>query len=413
MPPSSEAAEGYNAEGEPTAMWQFVPVGEYEPPPPDVVESTKRRFSTWWRRLRPDIAEAVPQVKPEEELTRLPEWRLQRAAPLPEWSQAAAALDAALGDWVSDRSQDEPVRLLVTPPHIRRGVILTTWAERHGWRVLSLPSEEQILAGDGAWASEAFSDGGPWVLPNLEGLYLRHADGLDLICRFLDQAHAGKLGPGLIGCHSWAWAFLGHVWRGWLPPPLTLQAYDETRLAVCFRSLAERARGREVRFRLSDDGSDVLPSYTGEADGNDQSGFLHHLATYSRGNLGVAWAIWRTALSSEPLDDVSEGGGSEHPVTGQTIWVIPWSRVGRPSVPSGNVRDTAFVLHALLLHDGLSADLLRRLLPITANRITDTLDALRVAGLLAQDRGRWHVTAIGYPPVREFLQIGGYLTDDF
>lgn len=100
-------------------------------------------------------------------------------------------------------------------------------------------------------------------------------------------------------------------------------------------------------------------------------------------------------------------------MSGRTIWVTPWVEVPRPTLSSEADHHTAFVIHALLLHGGLPAPMLRHLLPTPAGRITEILDGLRVAGLAAVDEGRWRVTAIGYPPVREFLRGNGYLTDAF
>lgn len=416
MPSSSSPVNSGESKvsGASPSIWQFVTLADYTPPPPDVVETTKRRISALWDRLRPDIEEPIPYVKPEDELTGLPDWQLRRAAPPIEWAEAAGALDTALEDWVTDPSPDEPVRLLVTPPCVGRRPILTAWAEQHGWRVLSPPAPEQILAGGEDWFTAQFDDEGSWVLPDLERLTLRHVSGLDLVCSFLNEAHAGRWGPGLIGCDSWAWAFLNHVWRGWLPPTLTLQAYDEERLAVCFRSLARTIGGRELRFRQADDGSDVLPSPDGSTTTDHKSHFLHHLATYSRGNLGVAWAIWRTALSSEPVADrADEAEEADDSLPEQTIWVTPWSQMTHPSLPAEAERDTAFVMHALLLHGGLSTEMVQRLLRLTPNRITEILDGLRVAGVIALHEGRWQVTPTGYPPAREFLARGRYLTDAF
>ena len=414
MAPGSAPKERHSTSEAPASMWEFVTVAEYVPPPPDVVETTKRRLSSLWRRLRRESAEPATPVKTESELTGLPAWWLQRAAPPPPWARAAEALDTAFGDWVREPAPDESARLVVTPPHIRRDAILTAWAEAREWRVVSPPAYDDILSGGESWLREAFADGVPWVVPNVERLYLRHAEGLGLVCRFLEEAHAGRLGWGLMGCDSWGWAFLRHVWRGWLPPKLTLQAFDEGRLAACFRGLAAPAGGEPVRFRQSDDGSDVLPLDAHEAMDTDyRSGLLHHLATYSRGNLGVAWAIWRTALSSEPVGEAAAEAEADERVAGKTIWVTPWSRVERPAVPLDAGRDTAFVLHALLIHGDLPAGMVARLLPMRSTEITEVLDTLRVAGLVAQEDGRWQVTARGYPPVREFLEARGYLTDDF
>lgn len=412
MPPSSEPTpRDHDAGSQP--LWQFVAMRDYQPPPADVVETTKRRIGTWWRRLQPDVQEPTPYVKPEAELDRLAQWQLRRAAPSPEWSDAAEALDAALGDWVTHPGGDQPLRLLVAPPHIRRGAILGAWAERRGWHIIPAPSVDCILSEDEAWSSQHWSDGDPWVLTNLERVYVRHARGLDLVCSFLDRARVGTLGPGLIGCDSWAWAYLGHVWRGWLPAPLTLQAYDEVRLARCFRRLAGQPGAQQVRFRQSDDGSDVLPPLEEATGEHSSSDFLHHLATYSRGNLGVAWAVWRAALRSEPLPNLAGEAERDQHIAGRTIWVTPWARMEHPAIPPGAGRDTAFVLHALLLHAGLTTALVRTLMPMTGSRVTEILDDLRVGGVISLYEDRWRVTPTGYPPAREFLEAKGYLTDAF
>lgn len=42
---------------------------------------------------------------------------------------------------------------------------------------------------------------------------MRHAGGLTLVRRLLERAVSGQLGRGLIGCDSWAWAYLQKVWN--------------------------------------------------------------------------------------------------------------------------------------------------------------------------------------------------------
>ena len=251
------------------------------------------------------------------------------------------------------------------------------------------------------------------MLPDLEHLYLRHACGLHMVRSLLDRARVGTLGPGPIGCESWAWPYLAYVWRGWLPTPLTLQAYDGVLLADCFRRLAERPSALQARFRQSDDGSDVLPPSEETTSEHFSSDFLHHLATYSRGNLGVAWALWRAALRSEPLPNLAVDAHRDQHIAGRTIYVTPWERMEHPGIPSGAGRNTALVLHALLLHDGLTTALVRTLLPIEGNRATEVPDALRVAGVISLHEDYWRVTPAGYPSAREFLAANGYLTDAF
>ena len=70
-----------------------------------------------------------------------------------------------------------------------------------------------------------------------------------------------------------------------------------------------------------------------------------------------------------------------------------------------------FVLHTLLLHDGLPGQLLSQVLPFPESQTQGSLQSLRVAGVVARDQDRWRVTAAGYPAVRRFLQSEGYLVD--
>jgi hypothetical protein len=409
-------------------LWEFVPLTDYAPPAPDVMETTKHRVAMVWRQLRPNVEPPLTEpMMAAEALAQLPAWQMRRAAPAPDWGAAADALGEALAPWQAARrgerlgsaARAQAVRLVVTPPHVDRAAFMAAWAEQEAWRVVPTPTAAQVLEGGGTWMTEQFDGGaGPWVLPELERLYLRHAAGLDLIRSFLDRAHAGELGQGLIGCDSWAWAFVKHVWRGWLPPALTPQAFDEVRLRHLFRSLAGAHGGRRLRFRQADDGHDILPPPDGEGESsapdapNTLSPFLHELAAYSRGNLGVAWAIWRTALQTEPNEEMAEKEGDDDPrIIGQTVWVKPWDEVVHPTLPTRAGRDAAFVLHALLLHAGLPATTLAHLLPLTPSEITATLDLLWAAGVVEEVDARWRVSAVGMPAARDFLRSGNYLID--
>ena len=97
----------------------------------------------------------------------------------------------------------------------------------------------------------------------------------------------------------------------------------------------------------------------------------------------------------------------------RTIWVEPWYRLNLPSVPTLDRRDRAlFVLHTLLLHDGLPSQVLAQILPFPESQTQGSLQFLRVAGVVAGDQDRWRVAAAAYPGVREFLRYEGYLVDD-
>jgi hypothetical protein len=118
-----------------------------------------------------------------------------------------------------------PVRFVVGQPFCGLGETLGLWGSSHDAVSVAPPSFEDILAGGGRWFESLGGGDGLWVLPSLEHCYLRHAHGLELVRRFLDLAQSGRLGRGVIGCDSWAWAYLRHVWPIDQADAVTLQAF--------------------------------------------------------------------------------------------------------------------------------------------------------------------------------------------
>ena len=76
-------------------------------------------------------------------------------------------------------------------------------------------------------------------------------------------------------------------------------------------------------------------------------------------------------------------------------------------------REMTMVLHTLLLHGGLSTEILPQLLPLSTNEIMQTMVTLQSAGLVDAGDDCWRVSALGYPVVRQVLKEDGYLIDSF
>lgn len=89
----------------------------------------------------------------------------------------------------------------------------------------------------------------------------------------------------------------------------------------------------------------------------------------------------------------------------------PWQKLEMPRVPLDLGHRLAFILHTLLLYNGVATRLLPELLPTLSHQLSCDLHELRLAGVAAQEQEVWRVTALGYPAVREFLAREGYLVD--
>ncbi|MCA9134944.1 MAG: hypothetical protein KDA45_17365, partial [Planctomycetales bacterium] len=334
---------------------------------------------------------------------------LQAACPHFQWSQAAESLSESLGEaWFADTCPERPLRVLVGPPGsgIRR--VLQELAEVRQLRLLPAPQAEEILAsapGDTALLRSAEPDAGEiLVIPNLECWYLRHPNGLALV-RNLVEWLSGFRGRVLVGCDSWAWAFLQRAAgiEDLLGEPQTLASFNARRLDAWFRDTLElplpafRQRGgAEAVFPLADD-EGARPA--GRAEG-EVSSLIRSLAVRARGNPGVALALWRTSLRERETSDsagaskvsgAEQAAGKDKATATETppstpssdVWVVPSAKLDMPQFPADYDRIHRFVLHALLLHGGLTLPLLAQLLPFARHELQRRVRGLHRAGLLA------------------------------
>lgn len=421
--------------------WEVVPLADFALPRALDPAAVRKRWVALRRVLGLRRRTAPAPVRQEADLQALAPARLHRLVPPLDWTAPARALDLALGDWPAS---GPPVQFLVAPPQAGAAAILRRWATCHGALCLADPSPREVLQGApgwlAAWQAAVLANGAApgraWVLPALERCYLRHAAGLGLVRQLLWLALSGQLGPGLIGCDSWAWAYLQYVWD--LPEAgvLTLQAFDGRRLGSALRTDARPTPDQPPpRFCNARTGAEVLPDPARLADDAFEVGSeLKQLAARCRGNLGIARAQWRARLRAEPEGeraaeaqtgakiegDKSAGGPTGEPGdAGAVVWV--GAEIEAPADPGLSDEAHALVLHSLLLHNGLSAELLPDLLPLRAAAVQGILLRLAAppsglqsaAGWVRCDQGRWQVDPLHYPTVRECLAAQGLLCDRF
>ena len=393
-------------------LWQFVPLPNYSRPEQAAASAAVAALTSLKHIFRNSPKEESP-VMQEDKLRSLPEVQLEHLVHPIDWSTVSCALDTGLSEQIDDSSASPGVRFVIGQPHCGHADIVTAWAARHGAQVIVPPSQEEILASEGNWPVAWPAAGQAWALPSLERCFLRHASGLALVRKLLEDVASGRAGTGLIGCDSWAWAYLQRVSSLPQPAALTLQAFDGPRLSRLFSQLATPKGRQQLHFRNARSGRDTL---TVPYEGDSVSDEIVKLAAHCRGNVGTARSYWRQRLRAipEPEADVNAAKSTVPGEAGpdaKVIWVS--ATLPEPALPAEANEDVAIVLHALLLHNGLTDAALREVVPLPHHLSVAIVLRLQRQSLLEQREGRWIVSAPGYELVRQWLRGRDFLTDGF
>ncbi len=410
-------------------LWEFIPTNDYIVPAAPPREAVRKRLN-WFRHRLQTVSPA--ELARKRDLRAIPQHLLNWAAPPPSPTQGMLGLELYLNEWMQSRRPQFPVQVVIGPPGSGAEQIVADLARRKQWKLIRPPSYEQILAGGDQWLAQFNEkEETPLVLPQLGKCYLRHQEGLELMDRLLDNLAITRRRV-LIACDSWAWAFLRKAVQvdAMLPVATSLAAFHAERLQFWLPLLARRTYQGAFIFRQVSDGELMFPMVEREElqssnlpDAYDQERyaewlnvnyFLKQLATHSRGVPGVAWALWRQCLKIEVDTQINPNFLAQASRDkGYTVWVLPWAQVKFPFVPGWAGTEDLFVLHALLLHGGMTAEWLDAVLPYSDNQVRQIMHRLRHAGLVNVNQGVWRVTLLGYPAVRRFLVSEGYLTDRF
>ncbi len=321
--------------------------------------------------------------------------------------------------------QSRKASFLVAPPF---SGIAEALGGASGRRVIAPPPDNLLMPErdiTGWWDHQLQDD--DWVIPELADFWLRHRSGLGLLRELFARLARDKVGEGIIGCSSWCWQF----WTQYLPelhlaPPLTppsaLSGGDRLTNWLGHLAGGDRSQG-PLTARMTQDGLYVLPAPTGGDDERKYSLFTRDLATLARGGNpgGVALAIWRRTLRARPEDEAQQQGGEggDAHQEGRQCWVAPLDQLSLPAVPpQSSARRSGYLLHALLMHGGLSLggqlELTSGGLPGEELRIA--LSRLERADVVTggdEQEGIFRVQALAYPAVRRYLQSKGYPVDSF
>ncbi|MFN2331924.1 MAG: hypothetical protein ABR580_08720, partial [Halomonas sp.] len=281
---------------------------------------------------------------------------------------------------------------LIGAPECHHAELLRVWAMQQAARTLPEPLPASLLAGDSPWALEPSET--LWVIPQLERGFLRQAVALAGLRNFLEEALAGRLGRGVIGCDSWTWAYLHHALALPDASAVTLQAFDGARLSRYFAHAA-RAAGKLPAIRAVGSGELVFA----ESEEAPVIRELQPLAVHCRGQLGLAWHYWRARL----CEVAPEGHVAD------ALWLA--EKLDDAILPGEVGEETVLLLHTLLLHGGLDETLLHEVLPLSRAQALSGLRQLQRRGVVSCDAGRWRVAPLGYVSVRRLLEERAYLLD--
>ncbi|MDQ2778298.1 MAG: hypothetical protein M3Y32_01940 [Pseudomonadota bacterium] len=383
----------------------FNPLGQYALPAMPAVHALKRFATMLRKRIQQD---ADDPVLANDRLQRASSDEIDSIVAPPAHGSLLTELDRSLNAWCEEASPPVWLKVVVLPPGDRQP-LLQSWAEAHGYPLLQPPQRARLLDPPTIDA-EALQGSGVLVIPDLAGWFLRHRNGLQSVRSLLlllsrAQRHC------VLGCNSWAWAFLCRAAGAdlLLPPAITFRAFDAMRLRAWFDSLAAATAQREaVTFRLAGSGVDVLAQ---DSSGELDNAYLKRLAARSFGIPWVAWHLWRLGLRSR-----LEGNGLsdkalkriEHTTAGdeRTVWVVGFDEL---VLPKKHADEALLVLQALLIHGTLDASSLRAVLPHLGE--AELLPALIRAGFVLRTELDYHVLPSAYPQAREALAAAGYPLD--
>jgi len=112
-----------------------------------------------------------------------------------------------------------------------------------------------------------------------------------------------------------------------------------------------------------------------------------------------AWA-WKYLRQAVQIDSLCPDA-----VTAAPLMTHPVEFTGTPDITprAKDSRIQAYVLHTLLVHDGMSSAVLPKLLPFRATQIFKTLSDLREQQLAFEEDGAWRVAPKHYAAIRRQL----------
>jgi hypothetical protein len=408
-------------------LWQFQRICDYRPPVSAAGDGGQWNLIRLWRWLAGNRRNHADEPEPLPSLAHLEQNVLDRIVPDDPWPHIAAALSEAWETFFAAQAEGEKLRLLVAPPGWEVESILTALASDLKATLVKAPPGQAIFDSDRS-ALDPLREGldhsteTPLVVPGLHRYFLRHHRGLDLVRTIVDRLrHAAR--PTVVGCDSWAWAYLTGSLQidAALPQPYVPVPLDGLELASLLRPECPcdvALSGRDVllyahaegKDENSEDASSEQKHASFEPD--KTISYWEQLAVRSRGIPEVARAIWRYGLrTQDPEVEKNNPSGSPQPWNGDLLFAVPVNHLELPTIPSPTDPAWRFMLHTLLVHDGVPVTVLPALLPFSRDATLLALQSLEMQGLVRRSGPLATVAPLAYPQVRDFLLREDLLVD--
>lgn len=285
-----------SARADDAAPKAFSPVGQYTTP-------TMPTEHAWAKVRETVLHEDESPVLAGDRLSAATGKVLDEVASPPACGPLIDDLEATLAPWIARKQRTSWLNRIVMPP-CDRNHILESWARQKGYTIVE-PPERRAAFGTPVNFPPTAASARPLVIPRLERWFLRYHDGLHAIRALLAMVD-GLEQPCIIGCNSWAWAYLATATGAGviLPKGLVPQPFDADRLHAWFSKLSEPGKTAAMTFRRASNGQDVLAS---DSKGARSHRYLKQLAARSLGIPWVAWTMWRESLRSQSdLEALSE-----------------------------------------------------------------------------------------------------------
>ena len=402
--------------------WDVIPASDFQVPCSPANEAAKGKSRRLWRWFQEEFLRRSEKSAAgnANKLRNCSDIELEPLTHQIDWERVARDVSEGLTERFETNASDQRrVVAFVGPPGSGIAEILAALAQQRQSPLLEPPETDRILgemdAEDLDLTAWDASGEQMLVIPSLERFYLRHESGLTLVRSLIERLASG--GRVLVGCDSWAWAFLQQAAgiEDMLGPPMALAPFDAPRLDAWLRGAYDL---RNTKFLQRGHDAPVFPKNSKES-GNESdesqpttSDLVKSFAAHSRGNLGIALALWTSSLRiCDPDSDAAVESGTAS--VGSTFWLVPPSELELHATDSGADRIERLLLHALLQHAGLSLSMLVALLPFSRAQICRRLAELRVAGAVAERNGLFRVTLTAYPQIRHDLVGEGFLGDAF